>query len=215
MQTMQSPSAHNKPANSAGQHILLPAVARIGVSMLIFGTLFLILSFGLTYLVSPDRFPVHVGDSIVRLSALQQEELALQKRHAALLDERAALLQNSDAPVLIQVAALRTSIDDIGALLLEVDGVRRIFQTDSSDPISIPEVTYDGDTHVLTLGGTVTDPSGRSVSILSRFVDALRDIPRLQSTEKQRVSDPPSYTQEALPNSGSVSTFVLRITLHE
>jgi hypothetical protein len=164
--------------------------------------------------VSPDRFPVRVGDRIVRLSELQEEEKLLRKKQGELLIEREKLLANSDAPVLTQLGKLRAETDSLGPILLEIDAVRRSFIVNDIDPIRIPEVTYDGAARTLTIGGQVIDPAGRSVSILSRFVDALRNIPRLQSTEKQTVSDPAEYAQRDRAEGGSISDFSIRITLH-
>lgn len=206
-QAAQQKAAHDGP-------VFLPALARLGVPVLVFGTVFSVLSFALTALVSPDRFPVRVGDRVVRLADLQEEEAALRKKQGELLVAREKLLQNSDAPVLTQVGKLRAETDSLGALLLEIDAVRRRFITGDIDPISIPQVTYDGSTRTLTIGGQVTDPAGRSVSILSRFVDELRLIPSMQSDGKQTVSDPAEYVQRDRPEGGSVSDFSIRLSLN-
>lgn len=214
MNTQMSPSAEKAPASTGQEKLVLCALARLGVPVLIFGVVFFLLSFALTYLVSPDRFPVRVGDRIVRLADLEKEEADLQQKKISLLATREKLLQDSDAPVLTQVAKLRTEGDEVGLLLLDINAVRKTFITGDVDPIRIPHVDYDGEAHVLTLGGDVIDPAGRSVSILSRFVDALREIPSLHSTEKQTVSDPAEYAQRDLPEGGTISSFALQIMTH-
>lgn len=213
MKTKTPPSAETPQASPQQEKLVLTALSRLGIPVLIFGVLFFALSMALTYLVSPDRFPVRVGDRVVRLSQLEAEERDLEQKKVKLLEAREELLRNSDATVLTQVEKLRAEGDDVGRILLKINAVRRTFITGDIDPIRIPLIEYDHDTHVLTIGGEVTDPASRSVSILSRFVDALREIPDLASTEKQTVSDPEEYAQKDLPDGGSVSPFTIRITL--
>ncbi len=194
--------------------VLLPAIARLGVPVLIFGVLFFVLSLALTFLVSPDRFPVRMGDKIVRLSELQAEEYALKVKQAELLEERTKILQNSDAPVLTQTQKIRAEFDPIGPLLLEVEKTRKSFVAGGTDPIRIPTIEFDGATHRLTLGGDVTDPNGRSVSILSSFVDALRKLPMLQTDSgRTAVSDPSQYIQSSDPSGTTVAPFSIVITI--
>lgn len=209
-----SDTSSSASASASEPEVLLPAVARLGVPVLLFGTVFLLLSFALTFLVSPDRFPVRMGDKVVRLSDLQTEEYSLKTRQAELLDERAKNLKDADAPVLTQVTKLRSEFDAVGPLLLEVEKTRKSFAVGDNDPIRMPKVEYDAPTHRLTLGGDVTDPSGRSVSILSSFVDALRKLPMLQTDSgRTAVSDPSEYVQSSASGGGTVSPFSIVITL--
>lgn len=204
----------NAQAQTSSEEVLIPAIARLGLPVLIFGASFLLLSVALTYLVSPDRFPVRMGDKIVRLADVQAEEYALSVKQADLLDERAKILRDSDAPVLTQVMKLRSAVDPIGTVLLEIDRVRASFRNGNIDPVSLPLVQFDGSSHTLTLGGTVTDPGGRSVSILSSFVDELRKIPMLQSENgRTPVTDPPEYVQHDAPGGGTISPFTVVITI--
>ncbi len=207
-------SSSQAPVAGSEQEVLLPALARLGTPVLIFGVVFFLLSLSLTFLVSPDRFPVRMGDKIVRLSELQAEEYALKVHQAELLDERTKILKDSDAPVLTQTMKIRSEFDAVGPLLLEVEKTRKSFVTGDIDPIRIPKVEWNGVTHQLTLGGDVTDPGGRSVSILSAYVDQLRKLPMLQSDSgRTAVSDPSAYVQNPDAAGGTVSPFTIVITL--
>lgn len=190
-------------SKSDNSPVLLPAIARLGLPMLIFGVVFVILAWVLTILVSPDRFPVRVGESIVRLADLQSEERRLKSKHAELTDERRKILENVDAPVLRQVEERRAGTIAVGSVLQAVNDVRAAFKLGASDPIAIPGVYFDAAQRRLTISGTVTDPGGRSIQILASFVDGLRKIPGVAG-----VSEPEYGAQE------SVSPFSITLTLN-
>lgn len=199
----------SNPANP-GEAVLLPALSRLGVPVFIFGAVFLVLAFVLTILVSPDRFPVRVGDKIVRLSELQAEESELKRRQGDLLAVREKLLANSDAPVLRQAQLIRGGFNDPGAVLLELERVRKSFTVGDNDPVSLPRIEFDAEKNMFLLGGSVTDPNRRSIQILAAFVDALRRIPGLE-----RVSEP-DYAETDGPGGSSVTPFAITLTLqHE
>lgn len=196
----QAPSNASKGDTSP---VLLPAIAKLGLPMLIFGVVFIILAWVLTMLVSPDRFPVRVGESIVRLADLQSEERRLKSKQAELLDERKEILENTDAPVLRQVEQRRAGTISIGGILQAVNDTRATFKLGASDPIAIPGVYFDLSHRKLTISGTVTDPGNRSIQILASFVDGLRKIPGVAA-----VSEPEYAAQE------SVAPFSITLTLN-
>jgi len=209
----ESPASSVADEPSA-EGVLLPVLERLGLPVLIFGTVFLLLSLLLTFIVSPDRFPVRMGDKIVRLSDLQAEEYSLKVLQAELLQKRENMLKDSRTPILEQVQKLRAGFDSIGQVLLDIEDVRKSFSLGEIDPISLPIMTFDGEKHQLTLGGEVTDPHGRSVSILSSFVDGLRKLPILQTASgRTPVSDPPEYKALPRDDGGTVSPFTIVITL--
>lgn len=188
--------------------VLLPAIARLGLPVGIFGATFFLIAVVLTMLFSPDRFPVRVGDKTVRLHDLESEEKSLQNKKAELMEERRKILADSDAPVLHQVERLRSAMSPVGAGMLSVEDVRRSFRSPSADPISLPGVSFDGTANALVLHGEVRDTGGRSMQLLATFVDELRAIPDFDSVSE------PEYTSEPLPGGGSLSTFTLTLRFH-
>lgn len=185
--------------------VLVPALARLGVSVGVFGGAFFLIALVLTMLFSPDRFPVHVGDKTVRLHELEAEEKDLIATKANLMSERQKILADSDAPVLHQVEKLRALTSPIGSALLGVEDVRQRFRTVSSDPISLPGISFDGQVNVLKLSGDVRDAGGRSMQILASFVDELRTLPFFESVSE------PEYKAEPLQGGGTLSRFSITL----
>lgn len=187
--------------------VLVPALSRLGFPVLLFGGVFLGLTVVLTVLVSPDRFPVRVGDRIVRLSELEAEEKALRVSEATLLKTRASLKTEEKAPVLHQVAKLKATLTPVGRSLLLVDQVRLSFKNASTDPISLPRIHVRTD-GTIVIGGEVRDLGGRSVQLLASFVDGLRDLPTVASVSE------PEYLSAQEKDGTSVSPFTLTLTLN-
>ncbi|MDD5055156.1 MAG: hypothetical protein PHZ00_02710, partial [Candidatus Peribacteraceae bacterium] len=181
-----------------------PALSRLGLSFFVFGAVFLGLMIGVTALVSPDRFPVHLRDRTVRLADLTAEQEKLTQEHATLLAARATLEERVQAPVLRQVQSLRHGADPLGAALLAIDDVR----TGLDAAISLPQVSFVAAAGTLKLGGEVRDPQGRSVQLLASFVDGLRALPLVASVTE------PEYRVDPIPSGGTASPFILSITLH-
>ncbi len=190
--------------------VFLSAVRRLGMPFLIFGATFLLLVIGITYLITPDRFPVYVGDKAVRLSDLEQEEATLQAKKAALQEKSRALDSNNKAPVLQRIADVQKNIVPVGRVLVHIEEVRAGFTTSSSDPISLPRVDIHGTDGSITLGGTVMDPGGRSMQILASFVDGIRAIPMVETVTE------PEYISRPRKEGGTESPFVVTLKLrHE
>lgn len=187
--------------------VLLPAVSKLGVPVAIFGAVFLVLAFTLTVIVSPDRFPVRVGDKIVRVSELQAEETELKRKQGDLVSIREKLLATADAPILRQVQSLRAEFTDPGSVLLEVERVRKSFAVGGNDPISLPRVEFDAERSMILLGGTATDSGNRSIQILAAFVDGLRRIAGIE-----RVAEP-EYAETQTPDGGTTAPFAITLTL--
>lgn len=185
--------------------VLLPAIARLGVPVGIFGGTFFVIAVILTMLFSPDRFPVRVGDKTVRLHELEAEEKSLIVKKADLMEERKKILADSDAPVLHQVEKLRALTSPVGAALLSVEDVRRSFRIGDADPISLPDIAFSSETNAITLSGDVRDAGGRSMQILASFVDELRAIESFESVSE------PEYKSEPLPDGGTSSHFSLTL----
>lgn len=183
-------------------------IERMGVSVAIFGVVFVLVAIVVTLVVSPDRFPVRLGDSIVRLSELQAEESKLKKLQADLLEERQKLLQDSNVPVLHQVEKLRQDVLPVGSVLLALEDVRKSFKVGTSDPIALPKIEFQSENGKLILGGVVRERSGQSLQILASFVDGLRRIPLLESVTE------PEYIQNK-EDEWFVSPFTITLTLHD
>ncbi|MEQ1849598.1 MAG: hypothetical protein ABL890_03345 [Candidatus Peribacteraceae bacterium] len=183
----------------------LPVLERLGLPTFLFGIVFLLLTTGVTFLLTPDRFPVHVGGKVIRLADLAAEEQRLQDELDQLNQNREELVKSQDnAPILSQVYARRAEMLPIGTTLLSVESLRSSFRTTTIDPIAIPGVTFDSVTRSLVLRGRVTDPTGGSNHILASFVDGLRTL-----TTVSTVSEP-EYIQEQTPE-GMSTPFTITI----
>ncbi len=207
MQDVQEPKPAAETTPTMGESSVLKTVERLGVSVAIFGAVFLVIALAITMVVSPDRFPVRLGDSIVRLSELQAEEVKLKRMKGDLLEERQKLLQDSNVPVLHQVEKLRQDILPVGSVMLAIEDVRKSFKVGTSDPIALPDIQFQSDTGKLVLTGLVRERSGQSLQILASFVDGLRRIPLLESVTE------PEYIQNT-EDEWYVSPFTITLTLH-
>lgn len=202
--SVQPKSAPTNP-DPEDTHVLLPAIARLGVSVGVFGGTFFVIAVIVTMLFSPDRFPVRVGDKTVRLHELEAEEKSLIVKKADLMEERKKILADSDAPVLHQVEKLRALTSPVGSALLSIEDVRHSFRIGSTDPISLPGISFSSEANAITLVGDVRDPSGRSMQILASFVDELRAIESFASVSE------PEYKAEPLKDGGTLSHFSLTL----
>lgn len=208
---LQPKQADSTPTSPAGEvrssGVLLPAISHLGLPAAVFGGVFLVLTVVLIALTSPDRFPVRIGDKIVRLSTLEAEAQSLHERETAIQREREALKNESSAPVLHDVLRLREDMYPVGRALLAIDGVRRGFATAAADPISLPTVLISGSGGMITLGGEVRDENGRSMQLLASFVDGLRALPMAKTVTE------PEYREIGTQDGVSVSPFRITITL--
>lgn len=207
MDSLSTPSASPESApKSSITATLLPAVADLGVPVFVFGVVFLLLTLGVTALLSPDRFPIKAGSSVIRLSELSAEHTRLVAEQETLTQEREELLKSQDeAPVLSQVSERQKEIFPIGSVLLSVEELRSSFATPNFDPISLPTIDYSADLKTLTLGGLVTDPTGGSSHLLSSFVDGLRSLPNVASVSE------PEYIQQTNDQGMPTTPFTLTL----
>ena len=202
------PKQVDNVASLASDPVLIPAISRLGVPVGIFGVTFLLIALMLTLLFSPDRFPVRVGDKTVRLYELEDEERSLKMQQVHLLEARQKILADTDAPVLQQVAKLRSLMLPVGSAMLSIEEVRRSFRVGTSDPIALPGVSFDASSYALVLDGQVRDTGGRSMQILASFVDELRDIPVFDSVSE------PEYSSDPLADGGTLSHFTITLRFH-
>lgn len=179
--------------------VLVPAMARLGFPVLLFGIVFLLLVWVMTLLTSPDRFPVHTGDTIVRLQDLESRAQLLREQTIALGESRQRLKLEEKAPILTRIRSIRTLVVPLGDVLLSLEDVRRAY------PITLPRIEYRVGT--LLIAGEVRDPSSRSMQMLAQFVDDLRDIPSVVSVTE------PEYVSHSSSDGGTFSPFILTLTL--
>ena len=183
------------------------AVHRFYLSLFIFGACFFVLALVLTKLVSPDRFPVRVGDSIVRLKDLESESARLTEKEQQLMSVRAGLSAEDKAPILTKAKMLQMNFENVGEALLFVEETRKSFTSNTQDPISFPDVEFSSISGAITLIGEVGDKDGRSVQLLASFIDQLRSSPLFE-----RVSEP-EYISRPTAEGGTATPFTLTLTL--
>lgn len=204
------PKPAEKTHEASDASVLVPALARLGLSVGVFGATFFVIAIVLTMLFSPDRFPVRVGEKTVRLHELEAEEKRLIAEKADLLEERKKILADTDAPVLHQVQKLRALMPPVGSALLRIEEVRRSFAVGSHDPISLPQISFREQDAAVRISGEVRDVNNASMQILASFVDELRALPSIESVSE------PEYTSEPLPEGGTLSRFSITLRLaHE
>lgn len=197
-------SAPASPSTSTS--ILLPAVSRLGIPVFLFSIVFLAATLGLRLLLTPDRFPVRIGDHVVRLSALEAEQKALLEQRADLMNQHGVVTE-SRAPVLHQMRVLATRIPPIGRVMMGIDDVRAGFAAGGIDPISIVQITANGPGGTVTLHGEVKDAGDRSLQILASFVDGLRAMPFPVSVSE------PEYVRRTNADGTISSPFVITVSL--
>lgn len=187
--------------------ILIPAIERLGIPVLIFGLVFSVLVGLVMLIATPDRFPVRIGDTVVRIVDLEREQERVLQETRALKDRQEKLRSDDRAPTLHQLRLLSKDVLPVGAALSAVEDVRRSFIVGSIDPIALPSIQYkDG---AVNITGIVRDPGGRSVQLLASFIDALRRIHEIKSVSE------PEYTSREKPDGGSESPFAITITLSD
>ena len=171
-----------------------------------FGIVFMTSTVVITQLITPDRFPVRIGDRVVRLVDLEAEQKQLLSAKADLLTKPSPFTQ-SRAPVLHQLIFLRGSVTPMGQAFLAIDDIRVSFRTGDSDPISIPEMEARGSGGLILLGGETRDAGGRSMQILASFVDGLRAIPLVASVSE------PEYQKKKNADGTESTPFAVTVTL--
>ncbi len=189
-------------------HRIFPAYAQalkdLSLPLALFGAaLFCGMSL-VALLIMPDRFPVHMGDSVVRVGDLTQEEQSLTTKQASLLEQRDKLLALAPTPVLRRVIALRDQ-STVSRLARAMNAINAV-QGESS-VIDLTSVTFDGS--AITMTGTVSDPQGQSIQLLARMTDALR-----RNSVFARVSEP-EYQSIAQADGSTQSPFTIILTLQE
>lgn len=194
------------PSSPMAPSILLPAISRLGVPVFLFSVVFLVATIGLRVLLTPDRFPVRIGDHVVRLSALEAEQKALLEQHADLMNQHGVVTE-SRAPVLHQMQVLAARIPPIGRVMMGIDDVRAGFAAGGIDPISIVQITADGSGGTVTLHGEVKDAGDRSIQMLASFVDVLRAMPFPVSVSE------PEYVRRTNADGTISSPFVITVSL--
>ncbi len=187
--------------------VLLPAVSTLGLSMFVFGAVFFLSTLLVTLFITPDRFPVRMGEQILQVKDLESEQQRLAARKADLLTLRTQLTADIKSPVLHQVARLKGDFFPVGKILNAIEQVRQSFKSSSADPISFPSVEVSGTEGKILLSGAVRDPDGRSIQLLASFIDGLRALPNVQSVSE------PEYAQHPDANETTVSPFSITIVL--
>lgn len=186
--------------------VLLPAIARLGLPLFVFSVMLLSATLGLRLLLTPDRFPVRIGDRVVRLADLEAEQEVLLLRKADLLNRHTGITE-SRAPVLNQLRQLSHQIPPIGRALLAIEDVRTSFAAGGIDPVSIAQITIDGSQAKIVLTGAVKNVGDRSTQMLALFVDGLRAIALPLSVSE------PEYVQQQNPDGTTSSPFLITVSL--
>ncbi len=192
--------------DSTPGRVLLAAIERLSLPAFLFGVVFLCTMMIVTFILTPDRFPVRIGDRVVRLIDLEAEQgkLLLEK---ADLQAKEIDIVGTKTPALYLLASVRPKIVPVGTVLLAIEHVRTRFKTETVDPISFPQISVGGSGTVIKVGGAVRDMGGSTMRTLASFVDQLRAIPMVESVSE------PEYSERKDGDGTSISPFSLTIIL--
>lgn len=183
------------------------AIENLAVPLFVFGIVFLLSAITLTFLLSPGRFPVKVGSSIVRLRDIAAEKQSLLFAQESLLKQRSLIDAQLATPVLSRVKLLRPQIKRVGSALQSIEAIRLSFTVHDWSLVTIAELSYADASEQITLLGSVADQSDRTATILASFVDSLR-----QSGQFRSVSEP-EYQRVATKDGMNTTPFHLILHL--
>lgn len=201
MKPVDTPPSNISPADALGT-----AIEKLALPVFLFGVVFLFATIVLTILLTPDRFPVRIGDRSVRLIDLEEEQRKLLLEKAELQSTRVSE-SDSKAPVLRQLLLLRKHVLPVGTVLLAIDTARARFKTDTVDPISLPQITVGASGSTIAMTGEVRDMAGSTIKTLAAYVDRLRAIPSVASVSE------PEYVALKDADGTNVSPFSIILTL--
>lgn len=196
-------SSHPDQSQTGQPGALRQALHRLSVPTLLFGTVVLLASMTLSCVLTPDRFPVQVAGTVLRIGDLAQERRLLLEQQALLIDERREFRRRDDAPTLGMIRRLRRERPAVGTtwqhVLLALAEASAGGTRWSQDGVAY----HQG---VLQIEGDVRDLGGRSIQALAGIVDILRIVPGVRAVRE------PTYTTEPDPDGGSRSPATLHLT---
>ncbi len=195
------------PPKIAAQPVLLPAFARLGIPMLVFGCVFLLSMTVMRVLLTPDRFPVRIGEKVVRFRELSDERQALTDKERALLAQQSELEAQTPSPVVAQVLSIMKDRPAIGSALMQIENARANFSLGSVEPVHIFSTSVKASGGTIILIGEARDVGDRSMQILAAFVDALRKAGSFSAVSE------PEYVQSRHADGGTFSPFTISLTI--
>jgi hypothetical protein len=161
-------------SRSPDSSIFLSGLSRLGVPFFCFSLTFFCASIVVTFLLNPDRFPVHIDQRFVTIHALSMEEQSLLQEEQSLLLKKDSFYLESRAPRLAQVRALRSTHPSLGTLFRSLDTVRASFMNGEVSSVLFSDISFDAMSRSLTVKGTIRISSVPVTQLLASFVDALR-----------------------------------------
>lgn len=193
-------------SESSEKPVLLPAIEHLGLPVFLFGVSFLLITALVTNVLAPDRFPVKIGDHVVRLIDLESEQQALLSRRADLQATSQSAVSNR-SPILHRVQELQAGIPPVGVVLLALDDARQTFKTAALDPVSLTAIALTASGTQIVIAGSVRDAAGTTMKTLAAFVDRLRAIPEISSVSE------PEYVQQNDVDGVPMSPFSITLSL--
>lgn len=200
-------SCYNKGIFMKYIRSLLAAFEDLWVPLAIFGAVFLCGMVTLSVLFSPGRFPVRLGDRMVRFRDLSAEEQLLVGRQQELLKERARVLSLTPAPMLAELSQTRSDVSASFAAITAIEAARRELATSGIDHVLIETMSFDEAARSIRIAGVASDSDGSSVQILALFVDKLRASPLFSFVRE------PEYREVRDGNGAVTSPFVITLTI--
>ncbi len=150
-------------------------IRRLGVSVLCFGVTFFCATVMMHFLLTLDRFPVHIGDRFVTLRDLTTEERSLEQRERDAIASEKEFSLAERAPRLAMVRSLRSSSSAFGDVFPALESVQQSMASLSKRSVRFQGMFFDDATHALRLRFTIDAGSAREQSaLIASFVDALR-----------------------------------------
>ena len=147
-------------------------VVRWAVSILFFGCTALLLTFVVVVITRPGRYPVTLGDSLLRLKEIDSAVTELRAEEQRLIVASDELRRRTPTPTVKQLDTFSASRTDVGTFLRDL--VRSMHTSHGVDIVLTSLLLRDRAT--VELHGEV-HAGGKSLRVTADFIDALRSSP--------------------------------------
>lgn len=177
-------------------------VVRWAVSILFFGCTALLLTFVVVVLTRPGRYPVTLGDSLLRLKEIDTAVTELRAEEQRLLSASEELRHRTPTPTVKQLDTFSASRTDVGTFLRDL--VRSLHTSHGVD-VTLTSILLQ-DKATVELHGEV-NAGGKSLRVVADFIDALRSSPTILHVME------PEYILATAKDGSSFAPLTLLLTL--
>lgn len=175
---------------------------RWAVSLLFFGCTALLLTFVVVVLTRPGRYPVTLGDSLLRLKEIDRAVTELRTEEQRLIAASDELRRRTPTPTVQQLDTFSASRPDVGTFLRDL--VRSMHTSHGVD-ITLTSILLQ-DKATVELHGEI-HAGEKSLRVTADFIDALRSSPAILHVTE------PEYILSTAKDGSSFAPLTLLLTL--